>query len=69
MDEKPDPDIQRLKDLAAMIGVHFKDFLLVVRTQDGMAWKYSDPTWGIGAAIRYHGVVESGTMHQGEEPE
>jgi len=61
-DEKKDPDFIRLGDLGAMIAVHYPDFLLMVRTkQGGLAWKFTDPTWALGASVRVPDIVVMST--------
>ena len=37
-------------DIAAKIGEHFSDYVLIVRTKDGgVQWRGSNATWTIGA--------------------
>lgn len=58
MEEQEDADVSRLRKIAAQVGEHFGDFLIVARCRDGMIWKHSDPTWGVGAAERYTGIIK-----------
>ena len=47
-----DKQYERIRDLAAQVGEHFSDFILVVRIKDGLNWRMSDRTFAIGACKR-----------------
>lgn len=46
-------DTNKLEDMASKAGEHFGDYILIVRTPNGIMWKTNDRTWGTGACIRY----------------
>lgn len=48
MDQK-----EKFSEMKAKLGEFFDDYLLIVRANDGMWWRASDESWGIGAAKRY----------------
>lgn len=49
----PASEFDRLALLSASIGEHFKDFVVLVRTENGLLWRSSDSVWGGGACWRY----------------
>lgn len=57
-----DKDLEKLRDCAAKVGEFFPDFLLLVRVNDGYAWKVSDETWGIGAAERFSASIRDNAL-------
>ena len=63
MEKEADQNEKRLRDLAAMIAVHFGDFLLVVKPKDGgFGWTQSDSTWGLGACERYAAHIKDESL-------
>lgn len=51
--EAVERDTARLRDIAAMVRVHFQDWVLIVRTETICASSISDKTWALGAAELY----------------
>ena len=45
-----------LLNCAAKVGESFGDYLLLVRTETGMQWRFSDRTWAAGAAERFQNM-------------
>jgi hypothetical protein len=48
------PNYARFLDMVAKSGEHFGDYLLIVKTNNGILdWRSSDKTWALGAAQRF----------------
>ena len=43
----------KLEGLHGSLSAHFKDFFLVVRTENGLSWRSSDVTWSRAAIQEY----------------
>ena len=69
MSDDHDKDIARIKDLAAMASVHFAEYLLIVRLEDGgLATKVSDEIWALGAMKRYEAnIMDAALLDQVEK--
>lgn len=57
-----DKEIEEIRNIAAKIGERFPDYVILLRTQDGLSWKYSDQTWAMGAAERFKQAVNDQAM-------
>lgn len=42
----------KMRDMAAKVGEHFSDYLIIVRVKDGLNWRMSDRTFALGALNR-----------------
>lgn len=59
----PEREVARFDDLAARVGEHFSDFVIIVRRKDGnVSWRASDPMWADGACRQYSGYVQTGNQ-------
>lgn len=48
-------EVSRMKDLTSQLSEHFGDYVVIARVKDGLIWSFSDRTFAIGAASRFHG--------------
>jgi hypothetical protein len=49
-----DKDIARFDQVSALVGEHFRDYVLMARDEKNrLIWKSSDKTWAVGAMSRY----------------
>lgn len=47
-------DIEIIKGVCARLGEHYDEYLIVVKSKDGkIAFRPSDCTWAMGAAMRF----------------
>ena len=44
----------KINDVAARLGEHFEDYLILARTSTGIAARYTDQTWAMGAMQRFN---------------
>lgn len=60
-----DREQDRLDSLTARAGEFFKDYLVMVRRDDGhVSWRSSDAVWAEGAARQYVNFVQMGNHLQ-----
>lgn len=53
-------DFERIQNIAALIGEHFADYHLVVKTRDGSSiTKITDMSWSYGAVTRWAKDVDN----------
>lgn len=48
-----------LAHLKACAGEHFADYVILVRTRDGLCWRYNDRTWAKAACERLVNRIDS----------
>ena len=64
-----DREMQRMDTLCSNLGEHFKDYVVLVRGDDGMvSWRASDHSWAESATRQYFNYVQYGhELHARDE--
>lgn len=57
MNQAEQRELNRLKDLAALVSENFNDYVLIVRVPNGLNWKFSDNTFALGACERLRNTI------------
>ena len=60
-----DVEMERMDTLTANLGEHFKDYVVLVRTERGtVSWRSSCPVWAEGATRNYLNYIQTGNHLQ-----